>query len=180
MPAEVLTEAEADPDDTRPVAGFFGKLPSTGDFVSRGLPDAFRRNWDAWITRHVAPLQREGLAFPEGGLRFHLPSGGRLAAGVILPSEDSAGRQFPLTLLLVADGGLTPAQTDSWCDAALGLLTSDTPDPDSLWHALDALPAAAPEGTATGPLTLWTAGHQPQATTADTAEETLRQLFTGA
>ena len=74
-------------DDDRPVAGFFGKLPATGDFVCRGLPDAFRKPWDSWLTRYIAPLQRGGHSFPQGGLRFRLPSGGHLAAGVILPSQ---------------------------------------------------------------------------------------------
>jgi type VI secretion system protein ImpM len=161
MPDEVLTPTE----DHRPVAGLFGKLPATGDFVWRGLPDAFRKQWDFWLTRHVAPLERAGRSFPSGGLRFRLPSGGHLAAGVILPSQDSAGRHFPLSLLLIAEGDLTPAQIDPWCDAALALLP-DAPTPDALWQVLDALPAPTPEGRATGPMQIWSRGGQPQATEA--------------
>jgi len=162
MPDEVLTPEE---HERRPLAGFFGKLPATGDFVWRGLPAAFRKPWDAWLTRHIAPLQREGTSFPEGGLRFRLPSGGRLAAGVITPSEDSAGRQFPLSLLLIAEGDLTPDQIDPWCDAALALDPA-TLAPDPLWLALDALPAPSPQGKASGPMDLWTPEH---AFTADPA-----------
>ena len=169
MPDEVLT-----PEDDRPVAGFFGKLPATGDFVGRGLPDGFRKPWDAWLTRHVAPLQREGAAFPAGGLRFRLPSGGRLAAGVILPSRDSAGRLFPLSLLLIADSELSPAQIDPWCDAALALPREA---PDDLWHALDALPVPQPSGVARGPMQLWTPGHPPLATEAADPEAALCQLL---
>lgn len=172
MPDEVLT-----PDgDHRPVAGFFGKLSATGDFVWRGLPDAFRKHWDAWLTRHIAPLQRHGHSFPAGRLRFRLPSGGRLAVGVILPSQDSAGRQFPLSLLLIANGDMTQAQIDLWCDAAL-LLCPETLSPDDLWHALDGLPAPIPQGPAAGPMQLWIAGHPPITTLAEDPDTTLRKLL---
>jgi type VI secretion system protein ImpM len=180
MPREVLTP-EAGPeagqdDDHRPVAGFFGKLPSTGDFVSRGLPEAFRRHWDAWITRTVAPLQRDGVAFPDGGLRFRLVSGGRLAAGVILPSQDSAGRLFPLSLLFIAEGGLARPAIDAWCDAALAL-APDVLTPDALWLALDDLPAPEPKGPAIGPMQLWTPGVPEVSTDPDIAGDTVRQLL---
>ncbi|MFZ1346545.1 MAG: type VI secretion system-associated protein TagF [Tabrizicola sp.] len=172
MPDEVLT-----PDgDARPVAGFFGKLPATGDFVWRGLPDAFRKHWDAWLTRHIAPLQRAGHSFPEGHLRFRLPSGGRLAAGVILPSQDSAGRQFPLSLLLIANGDMSQAQIDPWCDAALQL-SPEALSPDDLWQVLDALPAPTPQGSATGQMQIWASGHPPLTTRAEDPDNALRKLL---
>jgi type VI secretion system protein ImpM len=174
MPDEVLSGPV--PDDARPVAGFFGKLPSTGDFVSRGLPDAFRKKWDAWLTQHVAPLQRDGRTFPTGGLRFRLPSGGRLAAGLILPSQDSAGRLFPLSLLLIAEGDLTQAQIDPWCDAALAL-HPDTLAPEPLWYALDALPTPEPSGPATGTLHLWIHDGPPVVTDAADPTLALQQLL---
>lgn len=174
MPREILTDPA--PDDGRPVAGFFGKLPSTGDFVARGLPDAFRRSWDAWITRHLAPLQREGTAFPEGGLRFQLFSGGRTAAGMILPSSDSAGRHFPLSVMLVTDGGLTRSGIDAWCDAALGLLVDDR-SADDLWHALDTLAAPRRAEPPAVPLLLWTADHPQVVATPDQPDEAIRRLL---
>lgn len=170
MPDEVLTPEE----ERRPLAGFFGKLPATGDFVWRGLPDAFRRNWDAWLTRHIAPLLRDGATFPPGGLRFRLPSGGRLAAGVILPSRDSAGRRFPLSLLLIAEGELTPAQIDRWSDAALALPRET---PDDLWLALDTLPAPDPGPPAEGPPLLWTLAHPPLPTKASDPAAALAALL---
>lgn len=173
MPDEVLTAEE---DDHRPVAGFFGKLPATGDFVWRGLPDAFRKHWDAWLTRHVAPLQRDGLAFPPGGLRFRLPSGCRLAAGVILPSEDQAGRRFPLSLLLIADADMAADQIDTWCDAALAL-DRETCPPDQLWAALDALSPPPMAGPATGPMQLWTKGRLPVTVQPEAPDTALRQLL---
>lgn len=150
-------------------AGFFGKLPSTGDFVARGLPDGFRRNWDAWVTRHLAPLQRDGATWPAGGVRFRLLSGGRIAAGVILPGADGAGRQFPLSLILIGPALPGAGDLDPWCDAA-AQVAAEQALPDALWQALDALPE--PDGTgpaAGGPaLVLWTKGQAPRA--ADPAD----------
>ena len=172
MPEELLAPTD---DDRRPVAGFFGKLPVTGDFVARGLPEAFRRNWDAWLSRHILPRQRES-GLPPGGLRFRLVSGGRLAAGLILPSTDSAGRLYPLSLILIAEGGLTQAQIDAWCDAALTLPVA-TLAPDALWLALDALPAPLPEGEATGPLQLWTPDQPPDPAGSGDPEDALNRLL---
>jgi type VI secretion system protein ImpM len=95
---------------------------------------------------------------------------------VILPSSDSVGRAFPLTLLLIADGALAVPKIDSWCDAALAL-TPETLSPDALWHAIDALPAPAPDGPATGPMLLWTKGNPPLATAADDPSAALSQLL---
>lgn len=101
-----------------PAAGLFGKLPATGDFVARGLPDSFRRIWDDWVTRHLAVRLRAGVHWPEEGLRFRLTSGGRVAAGVVLASRDSAGRAFPLSLVLIGDMLPGPPGLDGWCDQA--------------------------------------------------------------
>jgi type VI secretion system protein ImpM len=174
MPDEILSPP--DEGDRRPVAGFFGKMPATGDFVWRGLPDGFRKSWDSWLTRHIPPLRQAGAAFPLGGLRFALPSGGRLATGVICLSRDSAGRHFPLSLLLIADGTLAQDQIDSWCDAAIAL-RPDHLTPDALWLALDALPAPQPDGPATGPLLLWLAKDTPVATNPTEPTEALRGLL---
>ncbi|MCX7888230.1 MAG: type VI secretion system-associated protein TagF [Rhodobacteraceae bacterium] len=146
-------------EDARPVAGFFGKIPATGDFVWRGLPDRFRQSWDAWITRHVAPALRAGDGPAAGGLRFRLVSGGRAAAGVILPSEDSAGRRFPLSLVLTADDLPSPEALDPWCDAAAAAPRDSA---DGLWEALDALPAPEGPPPAGAPaLWLWRRGGAP-------------------
>jgi type VI secretion system ImpM family protein len=174
MPDEILTPP--DEDDRRPVVGIFGKMPTTGDFVWRGLPDAFRKHWDFWLTRHIAPLRRAGAVFPPGGLRFSLPSGGRLAAGVIVLSHDTAGRHFPLSLLLIADGDLTQEQIDQWCDAALAL-GRGTLSPDELWISLDALPAPTPGEPATGPMQLWTPGGPPSVTDPTHPDGVLRALL---
>lgn len=84
--------------------GFFGKIPATGDFVSRGLPGEFVRQWDRWAARHLAPLITDGTWPDPIGLRFLLgpgalsPSVPVPMAGITLPSADRIGRRFPLTV----------------------------------------------------------------------------------
>jgi type VI secretion system protein ImpM len=141
---------------TAPFAGFFGKLPTTGDFVARGLPDGFRLKWDPWVARYLAP--RLNRRWPEGGLRFRLVSGGRVAAGVILPGADRVGRAFPLSLIIIAATLPDPAGLEPWCDVACTL------DPnlgaDALWAALEALPV--PEGAGLdAPFQIWVRGLPP-------------------
>jgi type VI secretion system protein ImpM len=88
-------------------AGFFGKLPSRGDFVSRNLPPPFVRAWDAWVSACLADGRRSfGDDFLHRYLlapvwRFALAPG--LAGsngwiGVLATSIDAVGRCFPLTL----------------------------------------------------------------------------------
>ena len=38
--------------------GFFGKLPSHGDFLRRRLSDDFVRTWDDWLEECLAELER--------------------------------------------------------------------------------------------------------------------------
>ena len=138
-------DLDPDQDPTADVqSGLFGKMTATGDFVGRGLPDGFRRAWDHWLTQFVAPRLQQDMAGPAGGLRFRLVSGGRVAAGVILPSQDSVGRRFPLSLLLLAADLPGPAGLDIWCDAAVALDHSQLPD--DLWADLDALPVPQGDG----------------------------------
>ena len=171
MPGDVLT---------RPYVGFFGKLPTTGDFVARGLPDAFRKNWDAWITRHIAPRMRIGGQWPQGGLRCRLISGGRAAGAVIVPSADSAGRVFPLSLVLIGQAlpdqmGLCPwfggARRCAEMAMARGL------DADALQSALEAVPL--PEGTLEGApsMMLWTRRHPPEAIEPDAPGPVLDRML---
>ena len=52
-----MPEALTRPDDLS--IGFFGKLPSHGDFLSRRLPRSFVDPWDSWLQSRTA---RRGLA----------------------------------------------------------------------------------------------------------------------
>ena len=98
---------------TESSTGFFGKLVSHGDFVSRRLPDSFMQAWDSWL-QHGLHASREtlGAAWLETYLtspiwRFALNTGvaGESAwAGVLMPSVDRVGRHFPLTIAASSNG----------------------------------------------------------------------------
>jgi type VI secretion system protein ImpM len=88
-------------------AGFFGKLPSAGDFVQRRLPPGFVDAWDQHFENAVAE-SRSALG---GGWheayhaspvwRFVLAPGvcGEVAwAGVMGPGADRVGRCFPMVI----------------------------------------------------------------------------------
>lgn len=83
----------------------FGKLPSHGDFVSRGLAPAERDAWDAFASDGLAKAQAAlGPQFEEAYAaappwRFAFgpgPFGAGWRAGAFAPSVDRAGRRFPL------------------------------------------------------------------------------------
>ena len=98
--------------DANSIPGWYGKLPTLGDFASRRLDGDFIEPWDLWLGEGLA-AQREmlGEAWLEAYLRspvwrFVLMPGalpglqqdGALA-GVLMPSVDRVGRYFPLTLV---------------------------------------------------------------------------------
>lgn len=99
--------------------GFFGKLPSHGDFVGRRLPPAVRDCFDRWVQ---AGLLQSRIALGEAWLPTWLSSpvwrfvaapgvcGEQAWAGVIMPSHDRVGRCFPLLLAAGSDG--TPLLRD--------------------------------------------------------------------
>jgi type VI secretion system protein ImpM len=88
------------------VPGWFGKLPSLGDFASRRLPGAFVHGWDEWLQDGLVSARDamgEGWLGRQdtGGRRFWLGPGVLCESswtGLILPSADRVGRMFPLTI----------------------------------------------------------------------------------
>lgn len=87
--------------------GFYGKVPSKGDFVSRNLPRTFIDPWDQWLQESIANSQQQlGEQWLENYLtspiwRFALSKGvcgDNAWTGLVMPSVDSVGRYFPLTL----------------------------------------------------------------------------------
>ena len=97
--------------------GWYGKLPCNGDFVTRRLPASFIEPWDAWLNAMITGSRDLlGAAWRDAFLsapawRFVLPPGviGLQGwAGLIVPSVDSVGRYFPLTVA----SGLPPRNID--------------------------------------------------------------------
>src|SRR5215470_14234575 len=88
--------------------GFYGKLPSHGDFISRSVADAFIDRWDAWLQAGMAQSRQDlgndwlDLFLTSPVWRFALERGvigGNAFAGILLPSVDRVGRYFPLTVV---------------------------------------------------------------------------------
>lgn len=88
--------------------GVFGKLPSRGDFLSRSLPPSFVDPFHAWLSRGLADAREQlGPRFEPAYMqapvwRFALAPGAcghERALGILMPSVDAVGRNFPLALL---------------------------------------------------------------------------------
>ena len=88
--------------------GFYGKLPSHGDFLRRRVSDAFVDAWDAWL-RECLTASRTALGprwlnvyLTSPAWRFVCAAGACGPApviGIAAPSVDQVGRYFPLTLV---------------------------------------------------------------------------------
>lgn len=91
-----------------PRCGWTGKLPSSGDFLSRRVAPAFAAPWEQWLLAVLAGSrerlrerwQESFLSAP--AWRFVLAPGVLSPGawcGVLVPSVDSVGRYYPLTLV---------------------------------------------------------------------------------
>jgi type VI secretion system protein ImpM len=103
--------------------GFYGKLPSHGDFVRRRVSDAFVGAWDSWLQDCLAASRS---ALGDRWLDVYLTSpvwrfgcaagacGPTSVIGVMVPSVDRVGRYFPLTLVaeLPSTANLLAAATE--------------------------------------------------------------------
>jgi type VI secretion system protein ImpM len=87
--------------------GYFGKVSSHGDFVSRGLPTSFIDPWDAWLQEAIVSSQYQLgdnwlNCYLTGPIyRFVLAPGvcGENGwVGIMMPSVDSVGRYYPVTI----------------------------------------------------------------------------------
>jgi len=116
--------------------GYFGKLPSRGDFLAKGLPEIMLSPLDEWLRRGLDEAQRQlGGAWREIYLtgpvwRFALSAGmagPTMAAGILVPSTDRSGRDFPFIIACRAAADRGPAQLaaglSGWLDRASQLAT---------------------------------------------------------
>lgn len=99
------------------INGYFGKVSTQGDFVSRGLPISFTNPWDAWLQEAVITSQQQlGDSWLNSYLtgpiyRFVLAPGvcgenGWL--GVMMPSVDRIGRYYPMTIVTMNHTNINP------------------------------------------------------------------------
>lgn len=120
--------------------GAFGKMPALGDFFRIGAASEVITPWDTWVqqilqaSRATLGARFDGCYMSAPIWRFALaPSvaGNQGVLGVLMPSVDRVGRQFPLTLF---------AQTGVQDHAPLRVLIRQAPVLDALEAlALDCL-----------------------------------------
>jgi type VI secretion system protein ImpM len=88
--------------------GFYGKLPSHGDFLRRRVSDAFVDAWDGWLreclasSRTVLGAQWLDVYLTSPAWRFVCAPGAcgpAAVMGLLAPSVDQVGRYFPLTIV---------------------------------------------------------------------------------
>ena len=96
---------------------WFGKLPSAGDFVSRRMSYTVQQFWDRWCASGMESFKAgnplTGWEFWRNTPKwaFLIPAQAGIAqaqAGVLAPSCDRVGRNFPLLVCLSLAGDKTP------------------------------------------------------------------------
>ncbi|WP_431686078.1 type VI secretion system-associated protein TagF [Hahella sp. NBU794] len=88
--------------------GYFGKLPSSGDFIQLNLPGGFGSAWDKWLQNSLYASQQ---SLGQRWLDYYLVApwwrfmimpkvlDEQAWIGLWCPSVDSVGRYFPFTVL---------------------------------------------------------------------------------
>lgn len=88
--------------------GFFGKIPLTGDFIHRRMNSVFMNRWDEWLKVNILHSQNKlgeqwlPLYSQSPMWRFCIAPGvidDKAYLGIMIPSVDSVGRYFPLTVV---------------------------------------------------------------------------------
>ncbi|MER9070365.1 type VI secretion system-associated protein TagF [Mesorhizobium sp. M0296] len=164
--------------------GFYGKMPATGDFVTRRLPGDFVRVWDRWLAQHIVPLMGSET-WPRGtALRFLTgPGFVDASAGIILQSVDRVGRQFPLSVVAqLSEASVQLARADAWFsgieEAAVAAQQGEL-TPDELDTALSALPVppVEPGEEVISDMVMWTARSDIFDVDPLSPQATLEQIF---
>lgn len=167
--------------------GFYGKMPATGDFVTRRLPGDFVRVWDRWLAQHLVPLI--GLeTWPRStALRFLAgPAAFGASAGIVLQSADRVGRQFPLSVVAqLPDAFVQLARADAWFtrieEAAIAAQQGEL-TPDELDTTLAALPVppVEPGQEVISDMVMWTAHSDIFDIDPQAPQATLEQILTAS
>lgn len=136
-------------NEQRPGApGWYGKLPAIGDFATRRLSPAFITSWDAWLQECLSESRAQlgehwlDVYLNSPVWRFALMPGviaDAAWAGVLMPSVDSVGRYFPLTVACTLPTAPAPTlevlRAHAWFDEIEQLALQaleDTLTPDAL------------------------------------------------
>lgn len=135
------------------MAILFGKLPAHGDFIARGLSDADVERLDDFLSASLSAAATidgfEDLYAAAPAWRFVKTIAGKAVCGVLAPSVDRVGRQFPI-LAGVAAGADVDLHIDA-CEAQLYQAFAEGLDADALYARL----SAAPEPEGSPPASAW-------------------------
>ncbi|CAA9889691.1 Type VI secretion system-associated protein [Candidatus Methylobacter favarea] len=97
--------------------GYYGKVHTHGDFVSRGLPRSFIEPWDAWLQKAIITSRQQ---LGENWINYYLTSplyrfvlspgicGEAGWLGVLMPSVDRIGRYYPMTISVMNTQNINP------------------------------------------------------------------------
>lgn len=138
-------------------AGFFGKLPSHGDFVNRRVSREFLEVWDEWLQHRIAASK---VSLGDRWLDTFLTSpiwrfaispdvcDGAAYIGAIMPSVDRVGRYFPLTIVSPLPEGASHIAMlgtgDAWfarCEELLlSVLSENAPQLENFDQAVASMP----------------------------------------
>ncbi len=183
MPGPAMTQRMTDPGIVQIRVGYFGKVPTQGDFVSRGLPRSVESAFDGWLRASIRESQRDlGQDWLDAFLvapvwRMALGPGVADAdpvAGVMMPSVDRVGRYFPLVIAASLPGlrpdfaNLTASRAffDALENLALSTLSQDfaLADFEASMEKLNAKAVrTAPDKALNGPArSVWWTGPVPQ------------------
>jgi type VI secretion system ImpM family protein len=131
-------------------AALFGKVPVRPDFVRERFAGPAAQRLDAWLIKAMETLAAAKLTLPPVMVRFLFAAHEEqaLIVGVLSPSRDQVGRDFPICVfsslpLARADGQLTglPVACAGFFDAAEALIGEAPALRESeLLAALDAIP----------------------------------------
>ena len=131
------------PGDAVRTAVVFGKLPAHGDFVARGLSAAEAAGLDDYLSASLGDAAMledfDALYATAPAWRFVIELDGRPVCGVIAPSVDKVGRQFPVMAGVAASSGSLGLLADA-CEAHLYQTFADGGTADDLAAALAAFP----------------------------------------
>lgn len=164
--------------------GFYGKMPATGDFVTRRLPGDFVRIWDRWLAQHIVPLMGREEWPGSTALRFLAgPDSFGASAGIVLQSADRVGRQFPLSVVAqLSEAPFQLARAEAWfaeIEAAAIAAQHGDLTPDELDAVLAALPVPPmePSEEVISDMVMWTAHSDIFDIDPQSPAETVERIF---
>ena len=130
-------------------AFIFGKLPAHGDFIRRGIGEVVAEELDDYLSASLSDAavleDFDDLYASAPAWRFVADMGGQVMCGVIAPSVDKVGRQFPILAGVAVPRGEIGIAVDA-CEALLYDAFSQNMNADTLMAALEDFPGGSDGG----------------------------------